>query len=447
VRKDLPDSGQVGLPGEFIIYVTNLTNFPLHRVVVIETIPNNYQIESSVPDASEITADTATWLLGDFEPNEEKTVRVIGMPTGTGNLSFCTDVDYVLPSCCGVISVTQPALKITKRMPSQLLICDPIPISLVVSNTGTGKAQNVVVEESLPSGLRTVDGKNSLRYDVGSLQPGESREITLDVRADSTGTYENFATVTAANNLAAESNTTTTVVSQPVLNISKTGPEQMYVGLNFSYDIEVGNNGDAPAESTVLEDSIPTNTTFVSASEGGSYANGMVVWNLGTLQPQDYRSLRLTVKGAKIGEERNTATVQASCAEAVAASATTIVRGIPAILLEVVDLQDPILVGSDETYVITVTNQGSATDNNILIEATLEDTMEYVSSSGPTSGILVEGNKVVFDPLPALAPKDKASWKVNVRAINSGDVRFKVIMNSDQIGRDVVETEATNFYQ
>ncbi|MHC4469223.1 MAG: hypothetical protein ACYSUZ_07715, partial [Planctomycetota bacterium] len=119
---------------------------------------------------------------------------------------------------------------------------------------------------------------------------------------------------------------------------------------------------------------------------------------------------------------------------------------ISAILLEVIDLSDPIEVGKDVTYVITATNQGSAPATNILIKALLEKSLEYVGNSGTTGGA-VSGDTVSFDPLPALAPKDTATWKIVVKAVKEGDVRFGVTMNSDQLTRDVQETEATKFYE
>ena len=54
---------------------------------------------------------------------------------------------------------------------------------------------------------------------------------------------------------------------------------------------------------------------------------------------------------------------------------------------------------------------------------------------------------MVFQPLATLAPKAKATWRVKVKSVGGGDVRFRVSMTSDQLGRPVEETEATNFYQ
>ena len=40
-----------------------------------------------------------------------------------------------------------------------------------------------------------------------------------------------------------------------------------------------------------------------------------------------------------------------------------------------------------------------------------------------------------------------AVWRVTVKAAAAGDVRFSVRMETDNLGREVIETEATNFYQ
>ena len=121
-------------------------------------------------------------------------------------------------------------------------------------------------------------------------------------------------------------------------------------------------------------------------------------------------------------------------------------KGIPAILLEAVDVRDPVEVGANETYVITVTNQGSAMDTNIKIVCTLGAQQEYVSSTGPTTAS-VDGKTVTFALLASLAPKAKTTYKVVAKGIKAGDVRFKVQLTSDQLKVPVQETESTNIYE
>jgi len=255
----------------------------------------------------------------------------------------------------------------------------------------------------------------------------------------------NKAVAHSASGLKAESETTT-IVRQPILAITKTGPERLYLGRQVTFEITVTNKGDAPAKKLVLKDQLPLGVKFVSASDRGKAEAGNVMWNLATLMPGRSHKVNVTVMPNKAGTLTNTVRATATCAEGVRDSVKTLVAGIPAVLLEVVDIEDPIEVGNKETYVIAATNQGSAIGTNIRIVCTLEDNEQYVSSSGATRGT-IEGNVITFAPLRSLPPKEKAVWRVVVKAIKAGDVRFKVSMNTDQTTRPVEETEATHLYE
>lgn len=447
VETTVPKMGQVNHPYEYIIKVTNLTQVPVRDVEVVQTLSEEFQITKSDPDMQKpLKEGVAKWLIGDIKSKETKVIRVTGVPKSEGEIPFCTTATYNLPEYCVTPVIVQPKLSLTKRMPSEVLICDPIPVTLVITNTGTGVAQDVEIKEVLPSGLTTADGKTSITQEIGSLQSKESREVSLTLKAEKTGQYTNVATAAGIGGLSAESNSTTVIVKQPILAIEKTGPEKRYVGRKITYDIQVSNEGDGPATSTVIEDTIPANTSFVSASNGGTFAGNTVTWNVGTLQPQDSEKISVTLRAESIGKAENKTIAKAVCAESTSASAITQILGIPAILLEVIDVEDPVAVGDTVTYAITVTNQGSDTSTNTEITCTLEDTMQYVSSTGPTKAI-VEGKVVSFSPLPTLAPKAQTTWKLVVKAVDEGDVRIKVSMMEDCLERPVEETEATYFYK
>ena len=154
----------------------------------------------------------------------------------------------------------------------------------------------------------------------------------------------------------------------------------------------------------------------------------------------------MTLSADTAGMINTEAMARAYCAATVTDTCQTELSGIPAVLLELIDIADPIEVGENETYIITVTNQGSAAATNIRVNCVLEATMDYVSSIGPTEVSLVD-RKITFAPLSSLAPKAQAKWQVKIRAIGAGDTRFKVMMSTDQLDRMVEETEATRFYE
>jgi uncharacterized repeat protein (TIGR01451 family) len=347
--------------------------------------------------------------------------------------------------CAGTQAV-RPVLQLEKTAGASALICDEIPLTYVVTNNGTGVATNVSIVDNLPAGLLTKDGRSTVRFNVARLDCGQSLRFPVVAKASKTGRFSSKASATADGGLEAESSATTTLVRQPVLAIAKSGPEKRYLGRPVQFDVTVTNKGDAPATKTVIRDTVPAGVKFVSASAGGSLSQSAVVWNIGTLEPGASRKVSVTYAPSAAGIVHNTASASAVCAEAVTASARTSVSGIPAVLLEVIDVSDPIELGQDETYVITVTNQGTAPATGVSVKCVLEDSMRYVSASGATAGS-VAADTVTFRPLGSLAPKAKATWRVVVKAVKAGDVRFKVIMNADQVDRDVQETESTHFYE
>jgi uncharacterized repeat protein (TIGR01451 family) len=227
--------------------------------------------------------------------------------------------------------------------------------------------------------------------------------------------------------------------------VTKDAPQARYVGRPIKYDITVSNNGEAPAKNTVLRETFSKNVQFVSASDNGKVEGSEVMWSLGTLQPGQSKTVELTVKANSTGAVSAQAKARAYCG-ADEANISTEVEGIPAILLETIDMADPIEVGARETYQITVTNQGSAVDRNVQIVATLPAEQEYISSDGPTKAS-VSGKTVTFEPLRELQPGRQAVWKVHVKGTGEGDVRFRTQLTSDMMTSPAEETESTHIYK
>ncbi|MDT8390516.1 MAG: hypothetical protein RRC34_08420 [Lentisphaeria bacterium] len=438
-----PVEVMVGQEFPYTISATNLTDYTLVDVVVTEMIKDPLHLKGSAPQA-QMSGAQAAWNLGSLEAGETKTITTSLAASAPGQHKHCASVTY-RQIMCQTVTVVAPELKLTKDMPDMVLICNDIPVTLVASNTGTGTIKNVTVTDTLPSGLLTTDGKQQVSFTIPQLDSGESETMTFTAKAQRTGTFKNVASANSAAGLTADASATV-VVRQPILTIDKTGTEEQYAGRPVSYKIVVANTGDADAKDLVITDQLPAGVTLLSASQGGlAAADGTVSWKVSSLPPGKSVTVGATVRADRIGLLENVASAKANCAKLVIDKAVTKVVGVPAVLLEVVDVEDPISVGDTETYVITVTNQGTADDTNIVITCTLEDTQSYVSSSGATTG-RVAGQTVTFAPLAALGPKQQATWKVVVKAEKAGDVRFKVNMTTDILGRPVEETEATNQY-
>jgi len=445
LERMMPAQIRAGQPFDYDLMVTNLTDTTLNDVTVMENVGANYQFKSAMPEGT-LDGHQLTWMLPELGPKATQKITVTGVVEKSGKLAQCADVKYKMPAC-SMVDVVSPQLMLTKTVPSDSLLCDKIPIKYVVTNQGTGVARNVVITDQLPSGLLTLDGGNIVSLDSCPLGPGQSQEFSVMTRAEKPGEYSSKAMAKADGGLTAESDGAKTMVHEPILAVTEKGTESGYIGRPIKYEITVTNKGDAPATKAILQKQMPAEARFISASDNGSFSAGTVTWNLETLAPQASKTVELTYTSDTAGIMKTSTQAIAECATTATSSTQTQIAGVPAILLEMVDVADPILKGDNETYVIKVTNQGSATDTNIRIEAMMEDGIQYVSSSGATVG-KAQGQKIMFEPLPSLAPKAVATWEVIVKGNKTGDTRFQVDLTSDQLSNTpVMKTESTRFYE
>lgn len=444
VERNSPAEVTVNQPYEYVIKVTNLTMLPLENVVLRDVSAGNFDVKDSSPKCT-IDGDVMTFPVGAMAPEETKSIRVSGVAKEPGSTTQCCDVAWD-SHLCATTRVVNPKLVLVKTGPASTIMCDPIDYEFKVTNAGTGEARNVVIEDKLPESFVTADKQTTVRIPVGVLQSGETKTQAVRVMATKTGTFKNVAKAMGDDGLTAESAEVTTLVTKPLLTITKKGPATAYPGRTATYDIAVKNTGDGEARDTVLEDAIPAGASFVSATENGVAAGNKVTWNFGTLRPGDSRTARITLNPGPGPLVKNSATVKAFCADAVTATVETQVVGVPAVLLEVIDLDDPIALGGNQTYEIVVTNQGTAPDTNVKIFAILENAnQEFVSASGPAK-FKADRGTITFEPYPTLAPKAKITYRVVVKCIGEGDTRFRVNLTSDHAKRPIEESESTNIY-
>jgi len=445
IKKTATPKAIVGQVFDYAITVTNPSQVAATNVVVTDPLLPGIQYVSSSPEAK-VAGQLLTWSLETLEPGGQSVMTVKVKATRTGRYNNCAYVkaDHGLKADdCALTVVGAPKLTIVKKGPAEVIQCDPITYTITVTNTGDAPATNVKLVDQLPKGMTWQGKHTAIESDIGTLAPGESKVVQFTVKAAKTGTYLNVAKATADGGLSAQAEAKT-IVRLPVLAITKTGPEVRFIGRPVNYTITVSNKGDAVAKNTVLIDTIPTGTTFVRASEGGQLSGGKVTWKLGDLEPNASRTVTITLNPTGKGRIVNTATTMAYCAKA-STQMITEVRGIPAILLECVDVEDPIEVGANETYTIVVTNQGSAVGTNIVVTCTLPAEQEFVSATGPTKETVAR-QTVTFAPLETLAPRAKATYRVVVKGLKAGDVRFKVSLKSDQMVAPAEETESTHIY-
>lgn len=448
IEKVVPREVWIHKPFKYELVVTNTSDQILHDVVLRDKLGEHLKIADSAPAGRPGENGFVMWPLGSLKPGASKTVQVTALATGGGTVGSWASVSYnsLLSS---EIAVLEPRLKVTKTGPNEVLRCDNIGYRFEVANTGTVPVEDIRVGEQLPDGLSTEEGQQNLEFNVGTLVPGQSRSFTAMLRVSKAGRFEGQTKAVGRGGVSALSDPFTVWVRQPVLKMDLSGPTRTPIGRIAVCQVTVTNAGDGVARETTIEQIVPPRAKLIETDPAGNVVDlgdGIVRWELGELEPGSSKTVNLAYNADHPGVFRTTAIARAYCATQVSAWAQTQYVGVPAILLEVVDLEDPIEVGQTETYEITATNQGSAEGTNIKIVCALEDTYEYASSMGATQATVRDG-VISFAPVARLAPGKSATWRVTAKAVRGGDARFKVTMTSDQLTRPVEESEATNLFE
>ena len=229
------------------------------------------------------------------------------------------------------------------------------------------------------------------------------------------------------------------------LAIDCSAPEQVLVGRPIQICLTVRNTGNIAEPKATVTLPIPGDAMVTGTTDGGKVADGKVTWEIADLAPGGGKQVCAVLKRRQPGAMAFAPTASSASTAQVQSDCATTVAGVAAILLEVVDVEDPIEVGKEVNYVIKVTNQGSATGTNLRLICTLPASQEFVSGNGATA-VQAQAGTITMEPLSTLAAKAVASWNVVVKAVAAEDVRFKVELSSDQFAQPIHEDESTQQY-
>jgi uncharacterized repeat protein (TIGR01451 family) len=236
-------------------------------------------------------------------------------------------------------------------------------------------------------------------------------------------------------------------VSEPRMEIAMAGPKLRYLDRFATYTVTVTNPGDAVASDVKVNVAVPAGFKSPSPSHGGKFdsTSRTISWMIGTLNPGEKKEVTYKCAAGQIGEHKHAASGEAARGLRSASDVVTKVEGIASLLVELADVDDPIEVGAETSYEVRVTNYGSAPATNVEIRALIPREMTIKSCTGPTE-FKIEGQEVVYTPIPKLAPKADAVYRIMVKANAIADVRFRARLASDTLSEPVIGEEGTKIY-
>jgi uncharacterized repeat protein (TIGR01451 family) len=449
INQICPPSVIVGETAPYRFTVTNTSDIEASTVQVRSSLPDGLTYIQSTPPAQQ-QGNTLIWTFENISPNDTQEVFLELQPTQSGilthDLYLATSDGFDTTSLCSS-NASEANLSITQSCPADGIVGDTLQFSTTVENRGTGDVKNVEIVSRVPNGFRHSSGTREIRRVITNLPAGSAQTENFQFVGGQAGTAISTARVNAYN-LQEEAQCEVTL-RESRITINKSGPAKRFLNRPVTYEIVVSNPGSAPASGVVINDSLPAGIQYETSSPKGTFnrsTNG-ISWDVGSLPAGGTKTFTVTGEASAEGRHCNTATVKTTRQLQESEQVCTDVEGIGALLMVVTDEFDPVEVGATEKYSIVVTNQGTAPTTNIKISAELTDNMEYVSSTGSSSRLVVLGKRVDFDPIPILEEKQSLTFTVTVRGTRPGDERFRVTMQADQLKTPVLVEQSTTFYQ
>jgi uncharacterized repeat protein (TIGR01451 family) len=326
ITKTGPAYGSPGGILTFNITATNSGGLSAQNVMIMDITSDNYTYISSSPPGI-FSGGRVTWNLGALAAGATTTVSVTvqvnaGVPNGTQlfNGATVTWQDTLgnnygpTSSSLATTIYAVPNLVITKTGPATANPSDNCTYTIAVTNVTSAAADNITLVDYLhpnmsyvgssPSGILSAGGDN-VTWNLGTITGGASRSVSITLQVDpllsAVTLLQDVATATWKDNLSndygpASDIAETMVTPYPMLSADISGPAVGEPCDTLTFTVRITNtSATVNAQGVMAQYILPSDTAFVSASDGGAYANGIVTWALGGLAAGASRQVTVTI--------------------------------------------------------------------------------------------------------------------------------------------------------
>ena len=341
-----------------------------------------------------------------------------------------------------------PIVRLRVRAPAEIQPEKEIEYRLIVENASRAAAHHVVVHDRLPP--RTDEkvradpkptrqtkndktGTTDLFWELGTLKPGERKEIVLAVKPTGTDDVRNSAYVQFEHGQAVK-----TRIARPRVQFRASAPAQAMLHDSISFQLEVRNTGPMPVKDVVVTDELPDGLEFLNSKPDPAQEHPLT-WKLGELAPGQSRRIEYQVISKKAGTWANKAELKAAGGVQEKASASVTV-GEAKLSLHKTGPQRR-LVNRSAPYQITIRNPGTMPATNVQVSDLVPSGIDLVSAS--PGGRLERG--FVRWSLGTLRPGEQRTLQVVIRAPRPGRYGNVVQAQADHNLTAKAQADETHF--
>lgn len=320
---------------------------------------------------------------------------------------------------------------------------------LIIKNTSNQSVRNVLLECEFDSAL-LFPGRREKKIGqrLGTLQPGESKEINLTLYSDTLGNHCcRFRAMADGEELVWKSVCVEYVKKQ--LELSVIGPSARTIGSRAEYIIKLSNVNDVDLKNVKVAVSYDASLIPREASIGSERETGQLKWMLDTIRvgegvqlqvefdcevAAEYACMRVNVTSPELPDEQASACLKVTPAQGV-------------LDVQVRDTKDPIARGEETTYEVSIENRGLQPARGIQLRAKIPRMFRVVSVEAHQGNQKlnlrpeVNQNTLIVSPVGELPADAFLRYTIQVKAITAGDGEFDVTITSDD--SDKLETRVS----
>ncbi|MGQ0635611.1 MAG: hypothetical protein ACT4QC_13435 [Planctomycetaceae bacterium] len=423
--------------------VKNTGKLAARDIVVEAYFPRTVRLLDAEPFPSD-SKEHLSWVFERLAAGEEKIIEITMIPGRRGELAPQATVRFTGVAST-VLQVEEPQISLHVAGPREISVGETTTQVISVSNPGTGVAHDVVVHASVPEGLEHSRGR-SVELGIGSLGPGESREVTLPLTATAGGS--SLLKIEARGANLVQRAQAEIKIAAPRLKVEVAGPGLRYVNRHAQYVISVRNEGVAATDNVRVMHLIPEGFEFVKADRGGKFDSGSATasWYLGRVEPGQAIQIAVELNAKRIGDFQHL--VQASGENGPIADAKLEgkIDGSAAIVMEVADLDDPVEVDTQTAYEVRIRNDGTKAAQNLRLACELPQGVVLIDTDGPSEHVAEKGGVLQFRPLAELAVGGKVAYRIKVTGKVAGNLRLRAKLTSNAAAEPLIVEELTRFY-
>jgi uncharacterized repeat protein (TIGR01451 family) len=438
ISKGASGEATAGLDFSYYIGYENQGSAAANHVTITDTLPSNV---TYVSDDSGVTPSVSggkvVWNVGTVNADTAAgfnltvhipaTVQAGTWLTNTVDISTeSEETDYDNNSFFHVVTTVppKPDMSVSKGASGEAVAGLDFSYYVAYSNEGSATAGNVIITDTLPSGVTYVLDDSGITpnvsggkavWNLGAVNADVATGFNLVVHIPVTVKGGTLLTNTVdistqSEEIDYENNSffhiATVVPPKPDLAVSKGASGEAMAGSDLSYYVAYANEGSAVASAVVITDTLPDGVTYVSDDSGFAHtiSNSKVRWNLGAVNANTFSGFNLvvhvagTVPAGTLLSNRvdiSTSAEESDYNNNAFIHELTTVSPKPDLNVSKHSLGSA-LAGQNMRYQIACANLNMAAASNVVLTDTLPSGLTYVSdNSGHTP--TVSGNRVVWN--------------------------------------------------